>query len=228
MKLLLVEDEEKSAKFVRDGLIESGYLVDVAYHGDEGIRLAKSNAYSLIILDVLLPGRDGWSILTELRQSGHSTPVLVLSAIGDTNDRVRGLNLGADDYICKPFSFTELLARIRSVLRRRPVSAPDILSVGDLVLDVTRHRAFRGTRRLELTPKEFSMLAFLMRRTGEVVTRRVICELVWQMHFDPGTNVVDVHIRRLRSKVDDLSEVKLVHTVRGMGYVVEVREQVAD
>lgn len=228
MKLLLVEDEEKSAKFVRDGLMESGYLVDVAHDGDEGFRLAKTGSYSLIILDVLLPGRDGWSILTELRQTGHVTPVLVLSAIGDTNDRVRGLNLGADDYIPKPFSFTELLARIRSVLRRRPVSAPEVLSVGDLVLDVTRHRAHRGTRRLELTPKEFSLLAFLMRRTGEVVTRRVICEIVWEMHFDPGTNVVDVHIRRLRSKVDDFSDTKLVHTVRGMGYVVEVREHATE
>lgn len=223
MKLLLVEDEAKSAKFVRDGLMEAGYLVDVARDGDAGLDLAQHGSYELIILDVKLPVRDGWSVLSELRDSGRDTPVLILSAVADTNDRVRGLNSGADDYLTKPFSFLELVARIRCVLRRRPARSNEVMTVGDLVVDVGRHRASRGDRRIDLTPKEFMLLAFLMRRSGEIVTRRMICEAVWEMFFDPGTNVVDVHIRRLRAKIDDQASIKLIHTIRGMGYVLEER-----
>ena len=223
MKLLVVEDEEKSAAFLRSGLSESGFVVDVAHDGREGLLLARSGQYDLMILDVMLPGRDGWSVLEELRRDGRPVPVLVLSAVGGTADRVRGLELGADDYLPKPFAFSELLARVRSVLRRGPARQADVLSAADLELDVTRHRGSRAGKRLDLTPKEFQLLALLLRRAGEVVTRRAISEQVWEMHFDPGTNVVDVHIRRLRAKVDDPFPTKLIHTVRGMGYVLELR-----
>ena len=223
MKLLVVEDEEKSAAFLRGGLAESGYIVDVAHDGREGLQLARTGQYDLMILDVMLPGRDGWSILEELRRDERPLPVVVLSAVGGTADRVRGLELGADDYLPKPFAFSELLARVRSVLRRGPARQTEVLAVADLELDITRHRAARGGKRLDLTPKEFQLLALLMRRTGEGVTRRAISEQVWEMHFDPGTNVVDVHIRRLRAKVDDPFPNRLIHTVRGMGYVLEVR-----
>lgn len=223
MRLLVVEDEAKTASFLEKGLAELGFLVDVASDGRAGLDLARKGIYDLVILDLMLPELDGWSVLATLRRSATHLPVLCLSAAGATDDRVRGLNLGADDYLAKPFSFTELVARVRSVLRRGPGLQPDVRRVADLEIDPVRHRAHRDGRRLDLTPKEFQLLSLLMRHTGEVVSRRVITEKVWDMFFDPGTNVVDVHIRRLRLKVDDRFPTKLIHTVRGMGYVLEVR-----
>jgi two-component system, OmpR family, copper resistance phosphate regulon response regulator CusR len=221
VKILVVEDEKKAARFLRKGLSENGFVVDVAAEGEEGLHLATSAEYDLIILDVMLPERDGWSILGEIRRSGRQTPVLFLTARDSLQDRVKGLNLGADDYLVKPFAFSELLARVRSILRRGPGREPEILKRADLEIDVARHRASRGGRKLDLTPKEFALLSFLAKRPGEVQSRTLIAEQVWDMNFDGGTNVVDVHVRRLRSKVDDPFERKLIHTVRGVGYVLD-------
>ena len=223
MRLLVIEDEEKAAAYLRKGLSENGFIVDTSGDGEEGLQLAKQSAYDLLILDVLLPRRDGWSVLSELRRVGNQTPVLVLSAIGSVDERVRGLGLGADDYLVKPFSFSELLARIRSILRRGPVRQPEVFRISDLEIDVPHFKASRGGSRIDLTPKEFQLLSLLARRPGEVFTRTVIAEQVWDMNFDSDTNVVDVHIRRLRSKVDEPFATKLIHTVRGLGYVLEVR-----
>jgi two-component system copper resistance phosphate regulon response regulator CusR len=223
VKILIVEDEVKAAAYLRKGLTENGFVVDVAGRGDEGLRRALASDYDLIILDVMLPGRDGWSVLTELRQAGKQTPVLFLTARDAVHYRVKGLELGADDYLVKPYAFSELLARVRSILRRGPSRQPDTMRVGDLELDLVRHRAARGGRRLELTPKEFALLSLLARRAGEVLSRSLIAEQVWDMNFESDSNVVDVHVRRLRAKVDDASEQKLIHTVRGVGYVLEER-----
>ncbi len=221
MKILVVEDEKKAAAYLRKGLGENGYVVDLAADGEDGLRLARSGSYELVILDVMLPGRDGWSVLGELRREGLQTPVLFLTARDSLPDRVKGLNLGADDYLVKPYAFSELLARVRSILRRGPVRREETLKRADLEIDFVRHRAARAGRKLDLTPKEFALLALLARRAGEVLTRTAIAEEVWDMNFDGGTNVVDVHVRRLRSKVDDPFEKKLIHTVRGMGYVLD-------
>jgi two-component system copper resistance phosphate regulon response regulator CusR len=223
MRILVVEDEAKTAAYLKQGLEENGFVVDVGRTGDEGMRLALSNDYVLIVLDVMLPGRDGWSILQELRVQGKQTPVIFLTARGEVEDRVKGLEMGADDYMVKPFAFSELLARVRTVLRRGPVRQADTLRVSELELDPLRHRVTRNGKRLDLTPKEYTLLLLLMRRTGEVLTRTLIAEQVWDMNFDSDTNVVDVHIRRLRSKVDDPFKKKLIHTVRGAGYVLEDR-----
>jgi two-component system copper resistance phosphate regulon response regulator CusR len=223
MKILVIEDELKTAAYLRKGLMENEFIVDEACQGEEGLHRALSGEYDLLILDVMLPGRDGWSILTELRRANKRTPVLFLTARDAINDRVKGLELGADDYLVKPFAFSELLARVRSILRRTAGSQPDSLSIGDLEIDLLRHRATRAGRRLDLTPKEFQLLALLARRQGEVLSRPVIAEQVWDMKFGGETNVVDVHVRRLRSKVDDPFEQKLIHTVRGAGYVLEER-----
>ncbi len=224
MKLLVVEDEEKTAAYLQKGLQENGFVLDVASNGDDGLHLARNAHYDLIILDVMLPQRDGWSVLTALRELGKATPVLFLTARDSITDRVKGLELGADDYLVKPFAFSELLARVRSILRRGPNRASDELVVGDLTIDFRRHRAERAGRRLDLTPKEFALVSLLARHAGEVLSRTLIAEQVWDMNFDSDTNVVDVHVRRLRSKVDDPFEHKLIHTVRGVGYVLEVRE----
>jgi len=221
VKILVVEDEPKTASYLRNGLIENGFVVDVSTQGDDGLQAALTDGYDLVILDVLLPERDGWSILSSLRAAGRSMPVLFLTARDAVQDRVKGLELGADDYLVKPFAFSELLARVRSVLRRGPNRQPDVLRVADLEIDVTRHHAVRGGQRLHLTPKEFLLISLLARRAGEVLSRTFIAEQVWEMNFDPGTNVVDVHVRRLRSKVDDPFERKLIRTVRGLGYVLE-------
>ena len=223
MKVLVVEDEGKARLYLRKGLTEAGFVVDVAGTGEEGLRLAAGGAYDLVILDIMLPERDGWSVLSELRRTGRQTPVLCLTARDAVQDRVRGLELGADDYLVKPFAFSELLARVRSVLRRSPARQPEVVRVADLECDLLRHRASRGGRRLDLTPKEFSLLSLLVRRSGEVLSRTHIAEQVWDMNFDGGTNVVDVHVRRLRSKVDDPYDRRLIHTVRGVGYVLEER-----
>jgi two-component system, OmpR family, copper resistance phosphate regulon response regulator CusR len=221
MKILIVEDEPKAAAYLTNGLSENGFAVDTSAQGDDGLHLALTRNYDLVILDVLLPQRDGWSVLANLRAAGKSTPVLFLTARDAVQDRVKGLELGADDYLVKPFAFSELLARVRSVLRRAPARQQKVLRIADLEMDLVRHQATRAGQRLELTAKEFLLLSLFLRRTGEVLSRAFIAEQVWDMNFDPGTNVIDVHIRRLRSKVDDPFERKLIRTVRGMGYVVE-------
>jgi two-component system copper resistance phosphate regulon response regulator CusR len=223
MKILVVEDEGKTAAYLRKGLTEAGFTVDVSRQGEAGLRLAQAGDYDLLILDVMLPRRDGWSLLAELRRAGKRVPVLFLTARDSVQDRVRGLELGADDYLVKPFAFTELLARVRSVLRRTAATSPEMLRVADLELELLRQRATRGGRRLDLTPKEFALLALLARRTGEVLSRRLIADQVWDMPVEGESNVVDVHVRRLRSKVDDPFPTKLIHTVRGAGYVLEER-----
>lgn len=221
VRLLVVEDERKTAEYLRKGLSESGFVVDVAGRGDEGLRLAMTGEYDLVVLDVMLPERDGWSILAAMRRTENSTPVLLLTARDAVEDRVRGLDLGADDYMVKPFAFSELLARVRSLLRRGPGRQPETLRIADLEIDLIRNRATRAGRRLDLTPKEFALLSLLMRRQGEVLSRTIIAEQVWDMNFDSETNVVDVAVRRLRRKMDDPFPVKLIQTVRGMGYVLE-------
>jgi two-component system copper resistance phosphate regulon response regulator CusR len=221
MKILVVEDEPKAAAYLKKGLSESGYMVDVAVDGDEGLRLASANGYDLLILDVMLPKRDGWSVLAELRKSSVLTPLLFLTAKDAVLDRVKGLELGADDYLVKPFAFSELIARIRSILRRGQNRTQEVIQIADLEVDLIRHRAVRGGKRMDLTPKEFSLLSLLVRRSGEVLSRTLIAEKVWDMNFDSGTNVVDVHVRRLRAKLDDPYDIKLIQTVRGVGYVLE-------
>jgi two-component system copper resistance phosphate regulon response regulator CusR len=224
MRILVVEDEPKTAAYLAKGLGEQGFVVDIASRGDDGLHLAQSTAFDLLILDVMLPGLTGWSLLSALRKAGQQTPVLFLTARDTVDDRVKGLELGADDYLVKPFAFSELLARVRSILRRGPGRHADVLCIADLEIDVVRNRVTRGGTRLELTPKEFGLLSLLVRRSGEVLSRTLIAEQVWDMNFDSDTNVVDVHVRRLRSKVDDPFEKKLIHTVRGRGYVVEDRD----
>jgi len=221
MKLLIVEDESKTASYLRKGLTEAGFTVDVANQGEDGLWLARSGEYDLIILDVMLPQRTGWSILAEIRREGRETPVLFLTARDTVEDRVKGLELGADDYLLKPFAFSELLARIRSILRRGQTRMPETIRIADVELDFVGHKATRAGRRLDLTPKEFALLSLLARRAGEVLPRTLIAEQVWDMNFESDTNVVDVHIRRLRSKLDDPFECKLIRTVRGVGYVLE-------
>ena len=220
MKILVIEDEKKSALYLEKGLRESGYDVDVADQGETGLKLSLEGEYDLIVLDVMLPGRDGWSIMSELRKAGKQTPVLFLTARDGVEDRVKGLELGADDYLVKPFAFSELQARVKTILRRTPQRQPEIIKVGDLELDLFRQRAVRAGKKLDLTPKEFALLSLLARRLGEPLTRETIAEQVWDMNFDSDTNVVDVHVRRLRSKLDDPYEKKLIQTVRGVGYVI--------
>ena len=221
MKLLVIEDEAKTARFLKKGLSEAGFVVDVALDGQDGLELAKYVEFDLIILDIMLPGLDGWQVLTGLRQAGKTTQVLFLTARDTVHERVRGFELGADDYLVKPFAFSELLARVRSRLRRMPARPQDVVCMADLEIDLLRHRATRGGHRLDLTTKEFLLLSLLARRAGEVLSRTVIAEAVWDMNFDSETNVVDVSVRRLRSKVDDPFASKLIHTVRGAGYVLE-------
>lgn len=225
MRVLIVEDEPKTGDYLRQGLNEAGFMVELARNGLDGHHLAMTESFDLVVLDIMLPDVDGWRIVQSLREAGRTTPVLFLSARDSVEDRVKGLELGADDYLVKPFAFTEFLARVRSLLRRGtapPVS--DRLRVADLVLDLPRRRATRAGRKIALTQKEFSLLELLVRRRGEVLPRSLIASQVWDMNFDSDTNVIDVAIRRLRAKIDDDFEPKLILTVRGMGYTLETPE----
>ena len=230
MKLLIVEDEPRTGQFLSRGLKESGFVVDIARNGPDGLHLASEIPYDLVLLDVGLPGMDGWAVLEELRRSSEA-PVMFLTARDRVEDRVKGLELGADDYLVKPFAFSELLARIRTLLRRgRRRSSPgdaEELRIADLEVDVLRHRIQRAGQRLQLTAREFVLLVVFMRRAGEVLSRTRIAELAWDMNFDSDTNVVDVAVRRLRAKIDDPFPVKLLHTLRGVGYVMEDRSGAA-
>jgi two-component system copper resistance phosphate regulon response regulator CusR len=230
MRLLLVEDQTMAADYIAKGLKENDFVVDVAHDGVDGLHYLLTNDYDLAILDVMLPGMNGWKILELARQAGKMTPVMFLTARDDVEDRVRGLELGAEDYLIKPFSFSELLARVRVIMRRGASHAASgeeaVLQISDLQLDFLKHRATRNGKRIELTQKEFLLLSLLMRRRGEVLSRTVLAEQVWDMNFDPETNVIDVAVRRLRSKIDDGYEVKLLHTIRGAGYVLEERKDV--
>ena len=223
MRILIVEDDKKTAVYLYKGLSENSFVVDLADKGEDGLHLARTGDYDLIILDVMLPERDGWSILSQIRQSGRQTPVLFLTARDSVRDRVKGLELGAADYLVKPFAFSELLARIRSILRRGPGRLPEILHVADMEIDLLRHKATRGKLQIDLTSKEFLLLSLLTRRAGEVLSRTLIAEQVWDMNFDGDSNVVEVAVRRLRRKIDDPFAKKLIHTVRGVGYVLEDR-----
>ncbi|GHD58633.1 MULTISPECIES: heavy metal response regulator transcription factor [Jeongeupia] len=224
MRILIVEDEAKTAGYLKQGLSESGYAVDIAVDGIDGLHKALEDDFDLVILDVMLPVLDGWGVLDGLRRR-KQTPVLMLTARSRVDDRVRGLESGADDYLVKPFAFAELLARIRLLLKRNHKGNPsEVLGIGGLELDPVKHRAYRDGRKIELTSREFALLHLLMRRNGEVLTRTLIASNVWDVNFDTDTNIVDVAIRRLRAKVDDDYPAKLIHTVRGVGYVFEVRE----
>ncbi|RQU07984.1 response regulator [Burkholderia cenocepacia] len=226
MRILIVEDEPKTGAYLRKGLTEAGYVVDWVEDGITGQHQAETEEYDLLVLDVMLPGQDGWTLLQNLRRS-KSTPVLFLTARDDVGDRVKGLELGADDYLAKPFDFVELTARIKSILRRGQPRDSNTLRVSDLELDLTRRKATRQGDTILLTAKEFALLWLLMRREGEILPRATIASQVWDMNFNSDTNVVDSAIRRLRSKIDDAYEPKLIHTVRGMGYVLEARGGVA-
>jgi two-component system copper resistance phosphate regulon response regulator CusR len=222
MRLLLAEDENHAGEYLVKGLGENGFVVDWVRNGVDAVHEALSTPYDLIILDVGLPGQDGWEVLRQIR-ANQQTPVLLLTARDRVEDRVRGLEIGADDYLIKPYAFSELLARVRAILRRGKTHEPDIMRIADLEAHLLRRRVERGGQRIDLTAKEYSLLLLLMRRQGEVLSRTLIAEQVWDMNFDSDTNVVEVAVRRLRAKIDDPFGVKLIHTVRGFGYVMEER-----
>jgi two-component system copper resistance phosphate regulon response regulator CusR len=226
MRILIVEDEPKTAAYIKKGLTEHSFVVDVAHNGIEGLHLATSGHYDLMLLDVMLPGADGWTVIQGLRRH-KQTPVLFLSARDEVSDRVKGLELGADDYLIKPFAFSELLARIQTILRRGAVQVDPLIRVADLEVDRVRRRVSRGGQRIELTAKEYTLLDYFLRHLGEVVSRTLIAEHVWDMNFDSDTNVVDVAVRRLRAKIDDPFADKLIHTIRGVGYLFESRSEPA-
>lgn len=225
MKILIVEDETKTGDYLKQGLSEAGFVTEIMRDGIDGLHSAMTEDYDLMILDVMLPGMDGWQILKSIRQIGKEMPVLFLTARDQIEDRVKGLELGADDYLVKPFDFSELLARVRTLLRRGKTKEAEILEVADLKLDLLRRRVSRAGKRIELTSKEFSLLELLLRRQGEVLPRSLISSQVWDMNFDSDTNVIEVAMRRLRMKVDDDFELKLIQTIRGMGYVLDVPEK---
>jgi DNA-binding response OmpR family regulator len=224
MRVLVVEDEKKTAAFVRKALQAEGFAVDVCTNGDDALAAASTTPFDGLVLDIMLPGRDGLSVLRQLRERKISTPVLLLSARGEVNERVEGLDAGADDYLPKPFVIAELVARVRALGRRGGDAKSTVLRVGDLTLDTVSHRAQRGGKTFELTAREFRLLEFLMRSAGRICGRMSIIEKVWDYDFDPGTNLVDVYVKRLREKIDDGFEPKLLQTVRGIGYVMKEGE----
>ena len=225
MKILIVEDEPKTGKFLKKGLTEAGFVADIAADGRDGLHLALTENYDLVVLDVMLPGIDGWGVLREMRRAERQCPVLFLTARDQVDDRVKGLELGADDYLVKPFAFSELLARVRTLLRRGSIGhASENLKVADLELNLLCRRVMRAGKRIRLTAKEFALLELMMRRHGEVLPRSLIASQVWDMNFDSDTNVIDVAVRRLRAKIDDGFDVKLIRTMRGMGYILEAPE----
>ena len=224
MKILIVEDEQKTGDYLKQGLSEAGFLVDLVRDGLDGLHLALTDDYDLVVLDIMLPGLDGWQVLQRIRQGGKQMPVLFLTARDQVADRVKGLELGADDYLVKPFAFSELLARVRTLLRRGKTKEPDMLQAADLELDLLRRRVTRAGKRIDLTAKEFALLELLLRRQGEVLPRSLIASQVWDMNFDSDTNVIEVAMRRLRAKIDDDFEPKLIRTLRGMGYVLDIPE----
>jgi len=221
MRILVIEDEKKVAGFLKNGLKEEGYAVDDAFDGQTGFDMAIENEYDMIILDLMLPGLDGITLCKKLREQGNNTPILMLTAREAVKDRVIGLDAGADDYMTKPFAFEELLARVRVILRKRPVAQELKLEVGELVLDLITHKVKRGGDEIELTTKEYALLEFLMRNAGNIVTRTMIAEHVWDINFETFTNVIDVYINYLRNKIDRDHDEKLIHTVRGRGYVLK-------
>jgi DNA-binding response OmpR family regulator len=221
MRVLVVEDEKKTAAFIRKALQTEGFAVDTCHNGEEALACATVTAFDAIVLDIMLPGRDGLSVLRQLRARDITTPVLLLSARGEVNERVEGLNAGADDYLPKPFVIAELVARIRALGRRGTESKPTMLKVGDLKLDTTTQKGHRGNKVIELTNRDFRLLEFLMRSAGRICSRMAILEKVWDYHFDPGSNLVDVNIMRLREKIDSEFETKLIHTIRGVGYMIK-------
>jgi two-component system copper resistance phosphate regulon response regulator CusR len=223
MRLLVIEDEIRTATHLQKGLRESGFAVDLASDGFEGSRLASTGGYALIVLDVMLPSLDGWAVLEQLRRAGVGTPVLFLTARDKVEDRVKGLEMGADDYLVKPYAFSELLARIRTILRRGSATHQEVLRVGDLEIDSRRYKVTRAGRNLYLTRREFVLLNCLAQSAGEVVSRTRIVEQVWDINFDTGTNIVEATMRRLRAKVDEPFDTPLIHNVRGVGYVLESR-----
>lgn len=224
MKILIVEDEPKTGSYLKQGLTEASFVVDLVRDGLNGRHTALTHVYDLIVLDVMLPGLDGWGVLQAIRRAGSDVPVLFLTARDQVEDRVKGLELGADDYLVKPFAFSEMLARVRTLLRRGKAKESEVLRVADLELDLLRRRAVRSGKRVDLTTKEFALLELLLRRQDEVLPRSLIASQIWDMNFDSDTNVIEVAVRRLRAKIDDGFEPKLIRTVRGMGYVLEVDE----
>jgi two-component system, OmpR family, copper resistance phosphate regulon response regulator CusR len=221
MRVLLIEDKKKTAAFLAKGLREDGLDVEIAHDGETGLELARAQKFDLLIVDVMLPNKDGWAVVAELRKSGMRTPILFLTARDSVRDRVKGLELGADDYLVKPFAFSELMARIRSLIRRSPANPDELLRIRDLEIDTVRHKASRAGTALNLTSKEFLLLTHLIRSAGQIVSRAEIAAHVWDINFATNTNVVDVMVRRLRAKVDDPFQAKLIHTVRGAGYVLK-------
>ena len=225
MKILLIEDDEEVSSFARNGFKEHGHTVDIADNGKDGLFLATSEQYDVIVTDRMLPGIDGLTILKTIRGSNNSTPVLILSALGEVDDRVEGLRAGSDDYLTKPFAFSELLARVESLSRRgKEIEASaheTTLSAGDLTVDLLSRKAQRGGKKIDLQTREFKLLEYLLRHKGQVVTRTMLLEHVWEYHFDPQTNIIDVHISRLRAKVDKGHEKALIKTIRGTGYIIE-------
>ena len=224
MKVLIIEDEPKTAAFLTRGFNEEGFVVDVATDGVDGLHLATTGDYEVVVLDIMLPKRDGWWVLQEIRKHRQDQPVILLTALDTVSHRVKGLNSGADDYLIKPFAFSELLARVRNILRRAPARQPEIVRVADLEMDLLRHKASRAGKQIDLAPQEYRVLEYLLRHPGEVLTRTRLAEQVWDMNFDGDSNVVDAAIRRLRRKVDDPHPRKLIHTLRGVGYVLEERD----
>ncbi|MBX3646364.1 MAG: heavy metal response regulator transcription factor [Rhodocyclaceae bacterium] len=226
MRILVMEDEPKTGTYLKQGLTEAGFVVDLVANGLDGLHLALSEAFDLAVLDVMVPGVDGWQVLEGIRRAGKDMPVLFLTARDQVEDRVKGLELGADDYLVKPFAFVEFLARVKTLLRRGTKSKEsELLRVADLELDLVRRRVNRSGKRIDLTAKEFALLELLFRRQGEVLPRSLIASQIWDMNFDSDTNVIEVAVRRLRAKVDDNFEPKLIRTVRGMGYVLETEPE---